>query len=319
MREGFNGIPFMYDQINLYNGNIDPSTVHTDSALKYYFMKYLIEKIFSIYEFKNIPEDWNMSYFNYVLFCLGFIGIMETDKFGVICQHGTLSGRGLYYQPTQFLVNNPIFDQSYNLRIDQECSIIKLQPNFSGVMDIVSFYADMLALNAESAGINLVNTKLAYVYMVDDDRQAESFKKMHDQITVGNPAVFADKKLFNEDGSPRWVLFNQNLQQNYIAGDILMDMAKWIDMFNSDIGIPNANTEKKERMLTDEINANNIDTISKASIWLECLKDGIDKTNKLFGTNISVDFRFDLQPASMTEIGGLNNGNNVNNRSLQLQ
>lgn len=304
----FNGIPALYDTINAYNGNIDPSTVHTNSSLKFYYQKYLIEKIFSIYEFKNIPKDWYMPYFQYTLFCLGFIGVMESDKFGIVCQHGTLSGMGLYYQPTRFIVNNPLFDKTYNLLINNECTVIKLQPNYSGVMDIVSFYADMLALCAESSAINLINTKLAYVYMSDNDRQAESFKRMHDKITAGNPAVFVDKNLFNDDGTPRWVLFNQNLRNTYIAGDILVDMAKWMDAFNSDIGIPNANTEKKERLITDEVNANNVDTIAKASVWLECLKDGIERTNKLFGTNISVDFRYDIKGASMEDF--VNDSNN---------
>ena len=299
---GFNGIPAMYDTINSYNSNIEPSTVHTDSLLKFYFSKYLLEKIFSVYEFENIPNDWNMTYFMYVLFCLGFIGVMDTDKFGIICQHGSLSGRGLYYQPTKFIVTNPLFDKSYQLRINDECTIIKLQPNYSGVMDIVNYYASMLALHSESAGINLVNTKLAYVFMSSNKAQAESFKKMMDNIASGQPAVFIDDKLFDVDGNPKWMQFNNHLRETYIAGDILQDMAKWLDMFNTEIGIPNANTDKRERLISDEVNANNVDTISKASLWLQTLRDSLDETNKLFGTNIKVKFRFNEESDKPMEV-----------------
>ena len=305
---GFNGIPAMYDTINSYNANIEPSMIHTDSTLKFYFSKYLLEKIFSVYEFENIPNDWNMTYFMYVLFCLGFIGVMNTDKFGIVCQHGTLSGRGLYYQPTTFIVTNPLFDKSYKLKIDSDCTVIKLQPNYSGVMDIVDYYASMLALHSESAGINLINTKLAYVFMSSNKAQAESFKKMMDDIASGKPAVFIDDKLFDVDGNPKWMQFNNNLRETYIAGDILMDMAKWLDMFNTEIGIPNANTEKKERLITDEVNANNIDTMSKATLWLNTLRDSLDKTNKLFGTNIKVKFRFNEElatPAMEVDTNGM--------------
>lgn len=295
--KGFNNIPTFYEFNNLYNGMIDPSTVHTNSTLKAYFMKYLLEKIISVYEFKNIPKEWNTAYFNYVLFCFGFIAVLNTDRYGVIPQHCTLNGRGIFYQPTRALVSNPLLNKSYNLLIGSECELIKLQPNYSGVMDIVSYYADMLALSSESASANLINTKLAYVFAVDDSdgkgkARAETFKKMFDAIQTNNPMSIIDKSLFNEDGSPNWIMFNQNLKQSYIANDIILDMAKWMDMFNSEIGIPNANTEKKERMLTDEVNANNVDTMSKATLWLECIRECLEKVNNLFNLNITCDFRF---------------------------
>ena len=298
---GYNGLPVYYEYNNLYNGMIDPSTVHTDSTLKGYFMKYLLERVFSVYEFEGLDENWNKSYFLYTLFCLGFVCFFKTDKYGVIPQHCTLSGRGLYYQPTTCIISNPLLDKAYQLRIGRECELVKLQPNYSGVMDIISYYSDMLALSSEAITSNLVNSKMAYVFMVNNKQEAESFKKLFDELNANNPSVYADKKLFNEDGTPNWLMFNQNLKQTYITDDLLVDMNKWLDMFNTEIGIPNANTEKKERLLTDEVNANNVDTISKASVWLESIQEGLDKVNAMFNTNISVRFRFDLKDTAENE------------------
>ena len=285
--------PYDYDEINLYNGSFSPSMTHADSQLKRYFMKYLLEKIFSVYEFKNIPKDWDMSYFLYSLFGIGFIGIINTSKYGTICQHGTLNGRGIFYQPTRLLISNPRFDKTYNLTIGKECALIKVQPNYSSVMDIVSYYADMLALSSATASSNLINSKLAYVFFGQNKNVLESFKKMYDKIASNEPSVFIDRNLFDEDGNPQWMMFNQNLKQTYIAGDVLMDMSKWMDMFNTEIGIPNANTEKKERMLTDEVNANNVDTKSKAELWLNTMKLGFEQANDLFGLDLDVEFRFE--------------------------
>lgn len=285
-------VPFMYDEINAYNSSFSPSTFHTDSRIKNYFMKYLLEKIISVYEFKNLPSDWDRAYFLYVLFTMGYIGVFNTSQFGVICQHGTLNGRGVYYQPTMFNVSNPLFNQSYNLKIGKECGLIKLQPNYSGVMDIVNYYADLLSLASETAYTNLMNSKLAYVFFGKNKQQLESFKKMYDNISSGNPSAFIDRQLFDEDGNPQWLMFNQNLKQTYITGDILVDMSKILDMFNSEIGIPNANTEKKERMILDEVNANNVDTKAKAELWLETIQEGLDKINVMYDLDITVDFRF---------------------------
>ena len=124
---------------------------------------------------------------------------------------------------------------------------------------------------------------------------------MHDQISTGSPAVFVDRQLFDDEGNPQWLLFNQNLKQTYIAGDILNDMAMIEDSFNTEIGIPNANTEKRERLIQDEVNANNVDTMAKATLWLESIREGLEKTNKLYGTNISVKFRFNNETGGALE------------------
>ena len=95
----------------------------------------------------------------------------------------------------------------------------------------------------------------------------------------------------NDDGSPNWDTFTQDLKGNYIAGQILEDMKQWEDRFNTDIGIPNANTQKKERLITDEVNANNVDTRTKSDLWLATMREGVSAVNKHYGMNISVDYR----------------------------
>ena len=115
---------------------------------------------------------------------------------------------------------------------------------------------------------------------------------MYDQMNQGNPAVFADKKLFMEDGEPAWDTFQNNLKQNYIAKDILEDMTKIDARFCTEIGIPNVNMAKESGVTDNEVEANNIDTKTKASLWLETIREGLDKANELFGLSMSVDFRY---------------------------
>lgn len=285
------GLPKHYDYINLYNSQIDPSTIHVDSTLKYFFEKYLLEKVMSVFEF-TIPENWDRAYYQFCQFCLGFIGVINTDKYGVICQHGLPKGRGIFYQPTNFVISNPLLQGIKEPRIDVECSVIKLQPSWTGVMDLVNYYASMMALSAESASVNLINSKLAYVFIAESKNHAESFKQMFDEINV-NPAVFADKKLFNDDGTPRWQLFNTNVRQNFIANEILEGLVMWEQRFNTAIGIPNVKFEKAERLTNAEVNKNDAETKALVELWLETLKDGINKTNELFGINMDVQLRFD--------------------------
>ena len=149
----------------------------------------------------------------------------------------------------------------------------------------------MMALSAETAGVNLLNSKLSYVFTAANKQGAETFKKLFDRVASGEPAVIVDKSLLKDDGSPAWQAFDQNVGQNYIVSDILTDMRKFEQMFDNDIGIPNANTDKKERLLTDEVNSNNQETVSKCALWLEELQAVAEQTRKMFGIEISVDWR----------------------------
>lgn len=292
---GINGIPASYDYINAYNGHINPSTVHCkNTALQLYFEKYLMEEVFSVFDF-TLPDTWDLSFFRYCMFDLGFVGVLETDKYGVIFQNCTLKGRGIYYQPTNIIVANPLLNSVLDPMIHVDCELIKLQPNYQGIHDLVSYYATMMALCAETSGINMLNSRLAYIFLADGRGSAESFKKLFDEIASGNPAVYARKELFTENGDTKVQMLNQHLKETYIASDVLADIHKWKNLFCTDVGIPNANFEKSSRLITDEVNANNDSTKSKALLWVETMKDGMERANKMFGLNLDVKLRFNYE------------------------
>lgn len=295
------GIPALADHINVANWAASPSTVHCkNTGLSNYFKRYLLQKAMSLFKWE-LPESWSDNYFLYVLYCWGYLAVINTDKFGVIPQACTLQGYNVFYQPTHALVSNPLLRGILQPAIDKQCTIIRLQPDYGGIMDIVSYYADMLALCAESVGMNLMNTHLSYVFSAQNKTAAESFKKLADRISSGEVAVVIDKNLYKDDGSKAWEAFEQNLKHVYIASDVLSDMRKIEAMFDTDIGIPNANTDKRERLITDEVNANNIETVSKCSMWLDELQKSIAKTNNMFNLNISVDWRFPTMFKGVTD------------------
>ena len=292
-RLGLNGLPASYDYINFYNASMEPSTVHVkNTGLSNFFCRYLIQKAISAFEWQGIPEHWHMNYFLYVLFVFGYISVIETDKYGIIPQHCGLYGYDVMYQPTHATIANPLLQGIRNPRIGKECEIIKLTPDYGGIWDLVSFYADMLALSAETAGVNLVNSKLSFIFFAKNKAAAESFKKMYDQVASGQPATVIDKDLLDENGNLSWQQFNQNLQQNYIAGQILQDMVQWDCRFNTEIGIPNTNIAKLSGVSDREVEANSINTEAKALLWEETLKKGVEAVNRMFGTNISVRYKY---------------------------
>ena len=63
-------------------------------------------------------------------------------------------------------------------------------------------------------------------------------------------------------------------------------------MFDAEVGIPTIPYEKKERMVTDEANSRQTDSITRLTTWLECFNESAENVNKMFGTNISAEMHF---------------------------
>lgn len=296
--------PYMYDYINAEASQHSPSTVHTkNTELQRFFARYLLQKAMSVFKW-DLPETWDRDYFLYVLYGIGYIAVLNTDKYGVIPQQCGLDGYNIFYQPKRALVTNPLLRGLRSLDIGTQCTLIKLQPDYGSVMDLVGFYADMMALTAETAGVNLVNSRLSYVFFGKNKNTAESQKKLFDRVASGEPATFVDTALYDvQSGNPSWIPFQQNVGQNYIAGDALADLRKWEMMFDTDVGIPNANTDKKERLISDEVNANNVEVTSKADLWLDQLQKSFAQTSKMFGIKLGVEWRNKPQISAESEGG----------------
>lgn len=300
-------IPVLFNYNNAYTSQIKPGMIHSrNTTLTWFFERILTQRLFSVFEY-DLPEEWDKDYFLYVLWLYGFGAVINTDKYGVIFQQCTLSGYNVYYRPSKVLVSNPLL-QTKELTINKDCALLKCAPDYRGVYDIISYYADQMAVLMEAFGVNAYNSKFSWIFAADNPAMAESFKKMFDQVTSGNPAVAVDKKLFNENGDPRWIQFDQNLKNNFIGKDILECMATIDNMFCTAIGLPNSNYEKRERLLVDEINANNSQTRALADVWMETIKHGMDVANDMFGLSLDIRYKQDLE--------AIKNDNALDNRTV---
>ena len=283
--------PIWYDYQNAHISQVKPGVVKVrDNATFGYFVRYLLQKTISVFKW-TMPETWAKNYFLYCLYGYGFLAILNTDRFGVIPQRCGLRGYNVMYQPTNAIITNPLLTGILEPEIDTDCVLMRLQPDYGGVLDLVNYYAEQMTLCSEAISMNLVNSKLAYVFTAQNKASAESFKAIYDQIMSGVPAVVQDKKLLGDDGKPTWQAFAQNVRETYITSDILSDMRKLEAMFDTAVGLPNANTDKKERLVTDEVNSNNVETYSRCAMWLEELQECCRKARDMFNIDLTVDWR----------------------------
>ena len=287
-------MPIPFDVINLINSCYSPNSVVKRNNYSYnFYCRYLYDKLKAVFKF-SLPETFGEELFKNALFANGYVTILPSDEFGLLAQWGVGGGYTVNYTPRFVLVANPLLPEisGKELIIDEDCAVIRLNGEWSGVLDLVSYYAEKMALASQAVDTNLINTKIAYIFAAKDKAQAQTFKKALDRIYDGEPAVILDKSLFDEEGKPAWNAFTQKPKDIYLVSDLLNDLAKIEDEFDTRIGIPNANTDKRERLITDEVNANNVETAILADDWLEHIRAGCDRVREMYGAEITVDWRY---------------------------
>lgn len=309
---GPSDIPVYYDYANAEISQVEPSTIHArDTFIAQYYRRWLLTKAMSLFNWK-LPKHWKKNYFLYTLYCKGFVAVVETDRYGVIPQQCGLGGRGVMYQPTHAIISNPLLSGVLEPVIDEQCTLFRLRPDYGGIMDITNHYAELLAMATESIAANLFNSQLSYVFTARNKAAAESFKKLYDKIHSGDPAAVYDKALLNEDGSPAWAAFEQNIKSVFISPDLLQVKRDLLNEYLTMIGIPTANTTKRERLIVDEVNANNVETVIDWANTLQELQETAQKTRDMFGlteSEMSVNWRKEVQE---------NESDNVDTGSIEL-
>ena len=298
-------MPLNYDQINNIEGHIQPSMLKYCNSITYaYWQRSLFQRAISTIEFTGLPDTWKGSirdFFYWCIFAYGFVGVFETDEFGLSFQPGSFYGFDFYYQPTEFIVANPKLQKRF--KIHEETELIKLTPDWRGIWDIISYYA--MLLSALDSGINssIINSKFAWMMGAKNKAAAETLKKIFDKVFSGDPAVVFDQSLLQIDSQSKeeayTFLERSNLKQSYITTDLLMDRSTLLSSFDAEIGIRSLPYNKKERLVTAEAESREQDSTARLMVWKATLDSSLELVNKMFNTNIK---------AELTYEGGINNG-----------
>lgn len=306
--------PFYYDYINTVQSTKQPANMHIlNTETGRFYQRYLLKKALAVFKWK-LPEWWDENYFLYVLYCRGYVaifnaaGVGDAPGFGVIPQECGLQGYNVFYRPTNVVIANPLIGDK-NKRIDTDAVLMQLQPDYMGVLDLCGHYAEKMALASSAINQNLWHTKIATVFFAGSDAEQQSVKKAYDRMTDGSPMVVVHKNLRDADGNLKYEVFNRDVKQSYIISDLIADLRKIEAEFDTRIGVPNANTDKRERLIKDEVNSNNVETVILSDMWMDSIQDGIKKIRDMFGLEITCERRYeDANIGNDVTLGSVSSG-----------
>lgn len=270
-----------------------PFMNNSPNASMDYWARSLFQRLTALIDFEGLPEassgqyGWDKDAFKYGLYMLGYQIIFRSKTYGVVPQPGALTGFGLQYQPAGAIINTPYFQFKKELRIGLDCGLIRLTPDYTGVYDIVTKYAAELKEIDTSIRSAARNSRLAYALVASNDKTARALKAIRERIINGDDAII-DEKIMRDKANPDslpWFQFDRDVKNSYILGDLLDARRTTLVDFYREIGVRMLD-DKKERMLTAEVDAGNAETFIRSEVWMESLKESCEKVNAMFGTSI---------------------------------
>lgn len=291
--------PVGYNRINIAAGTTNPSMVKSYNNKTFaYWERSLFQRAQSVLDIK-VPAAWDGKIKDFFLFCLfkyGFVCISYDPKYGQYFQPCGISGCDLYYQPTTCIIANPVFKGSKKLTISKDCELLKLTPDYMGVWDIISYYAEKLSALDGAINTSIINSKFAFILGARNKTASSALKKILDLVNRGEPAVVYDMKLINDptDKEMPFQQWERKLKESYITTDQLQDFQTILNNFDAEIGIPTIPYQKKERMVTNEAGARSYDAKARSLTWFNTMKTSIDEVKALYpDIELSVKLHYD--------------------------
>lgn len=256
----------------------------------------LTELAVSMFEWKNLPDDIDPIFLERVLFFEGKILFFKEDglnKFVVM----RFNGNGNFD-----IYNVPVDRQAYsspngftsNLTNENSVIIYNNMIRKPSTLDMQIFSKRLYEID-RTIDTNIKAQKTP-ILILCDEKQRLTLKNMYMQYDGNQPVIYGDKTSLNPNSL-------QVLQTGApFLADNLMDVKNRI--FNEALtylGISNINTQKKERMITDEVTRNQGATIANRYSRLEARRRACKQINDMFGLNITCDFREDYRTVDELE------------------
>ena len=265
------------------------------------------------------PDDWDRDYILWHLIHTGHFVIANSIA-GILPFRNSFSGINYMNLPTRAVINVPNLPEM-TPKLNKECVLIYLSRQgdgygfytFNRTLDV---YAEKLASADACIDVNLMNTRVAYVIEAETKAQAETIKEAYSKVTNGEPLVVLRKN--STDGklpAQGMTAFFNNVKNNYIA-DLVQDSKRTIvNEFLTKIGINNANTDKKERLITGEVDSNNDELSCNVNHFKQNFEQQKKYVKKIFpDLKFDIGFEFDMSNERLEQIyATMGAGTNVEN------
>lgn len=259
----------------------------------------LKEYALAMFEWDGLPDEINKRFLELKMFENGNILFHKDPNFGYMVTPFTHGGMVNYYdEPTKFQA----FAVNYQRDLTPDEGV-PIWNNYSrtSIIPTIRAYAYRLYQVEKTMDVN-INAQKTPIIMLVDEAQRLTLKNLYMQYEGNEPFIFGNKSGFDKDA----------VQVLETGAPFVSDklMAYKHNLWNEAmtfLGVGNAKQDKKERLVEAEVSANDEQIKTSRYTMLQARQEACEKINKMFGLNVSVNFRLDNDRDEELKEGEKNN------------
>lgn len=251
------------------------------------YVNRLTELSISMFDWKNLPDTIDARFLELALFNDGMAVFFKDEVMGYLGLQVMIGGAlNVYRIP----ITRTAFSQNgYQMKLDPNNSVIIFNNmlHTNSILDVQEMSKRLYEIQ-RTIDVNIIQQKTPKIITCTENQRLV-MKNLYAQYMGNEPFIFGDKNL---DLSGIKTL---DTTSPYVADKLYELKTQYWNEALTYLGISNVNTIKKERMITDEVQRNLGGTIASRYSRLFMRQQACEQINKMFGLNISVDYREDMQ------------------------
>lgn len=238
-----------------------------------------------VYKWNNLPNGIDEKWIEEFLFSEGKCMFFKHKTLGMMVAKCTDGGvLNEYDEPTILRPVATNLADCGEYKNNEECVMICNNDEKIPTSPSIILYAYRLTDLTRTIDINISAHKTP-VLILCTEKQKQTLKNVYKQWNGNEPVIYGDKnldlngvKVLKTDAP---IVFDAlQIEKNHIWNECM-----------TFLGINNANMDKRERLVDDEVQANNEQVEMFALIGLKARQRACELINKMFNTNITVEFR----------------------------
>ena len=273
--------------------------------IKNHFMKKFEIIALNLFSWENLPPTIEERYIEKALFNKGLVCLVDDKNFGQIVVGCSYSqNMNIWGEPTEVITNGFNYVKSFNIENtvnttytrdndieDGIQSAIVCQNNDLAIStrEILEYYVNKLVEVELSTFTNVYLQKFPFLINTTKDNEM-TMKTLISKVDKGEPYIMYNKKI--ADLTTAVDVFNLNVP--FVADKLLQYRFETEREIYTLFGFNN-NFEKKERLLTDEVNVNNDFINCNIDSMYKKRKQFAELMNKKYGWNVQVKKRYEIK------------------------
>lgn len=244
------------------------------------------------WKWTGLPEGIEERHIEKFLFERGFCCFFEDPRMSLMCLECNSTGKvNVVGDPLAYRVHG--FNYQRTIPADK-CVIIRNNKLALPTQPFVMHYVNKITEAERTMDVNVKACKTPVIFTCDN-KDVLTFKRLFQQVDGNVPAIFADKGL-NLDSIQA---FQTGVK---FMGNELMDYKRSVESdLLTFLGQNNTPVDKKERLITDEAEANDQLIDSFADLQLQARQQACEEINVMYGLSVSVERRTPVEKTVESE------------------